>query len=294
MDDWGGIAARFAVYVTLVPAFGVPLQSLLDGRSIRRRWLLTMVAAAFVASIVALLALIAAMAGAPILPVDRETLRMVVAETPIGIAFVTRFAALAVAAAASCRGDRGGAMIVCAASGVALATVAWTGHGAMQEGAAGMVHLVADILHMLAGAAWIGAILALRSRLFPSRGAAPDLVAAHAALRGFAVAGSVMVVTVLITGVVNSWMIIGADGISTVRFVPYGQMLLAKLALFGAMLAIAAYHRQIAVPRLHDAIRHGDPDAATRSLRRSLALEMIAGVAILGVVARLGTLSPTS
>src|SRR3546814_15811165 len=47
------------------------------------------------------------------------------------------------------------------AAGGGLSSLAWSGHGAATEGGAGMVHLGADILHLLAAGAWVGALAAL-------------------------------------------------------------------------------------------------------------------------------------
>src|SRR3546814_14315017 len=47
------------------------------------------------------------------------------------------------------------------AAGGGLSSLAWSGHGAATEGGAGMVHLGADILPLLAAGAWVGALPAL-------------------------------------------------------------------------------------------------------------------------------------
>src|SRR3546814_16829471 len=44
------------------------------------------------------------------------------------------------------------------AGSVAVATLVWAGHAGATEGTAGTVHRVSDILHLIAAAAWIGAI----------------------------------------------------------------------------------------------------------------------------------------
>lgn len=292
MSGWAVIAARFAVYLTLAVAFGVPLQASIDRWQIRRRWLIAIVGSALLASTVALLVLVASMAGTAILPVDWKMLLIVLGETPVGAAFVVRFAALAVAVVACGWTGRGGTMIVCAGSGVALATVAWTGHGAMQDGTAGTVHLAADIVHLIAGTAWIGAIITLSLRLLAARRDPAALRDTLAALHRFALTGSALVAAIVVTGVVNGWMIVGAEGSSILRSTRYGWLLVAKVALFAVMLAFGARHRWVSVPRFRDALNRGDDDAP-RALLRSLTLELCVGLAILFLVAWLGTLSPS-
>ncbi|MDP1068720.1 copper resistance protein CopD, partial [Klebsiella pneumoniae] len=47
-----------------------------------------------------------------------------------------------------------------ASSGTALATLAWVGHGAMDDGLRGYFHLGNDIAHLWTAGAWVGAIVA--------------------------------------------------------------------------------------------------------------------------------------
>src|SRR3546814_12018793 len=58
-----------------------------------------------------------------------------------------------------------GSILMSLLGGVALTSLAWTGHGAMDQGSIGWVHLSADIVHLLAAGAWIAAILALGTLL---------------------------------------------------------------------------------------------------------------------------------
>ncbi|WP_294196108.1 copper homeostasis membrane protein CopD [uncultured Sphingomonas sp.] len=289
MDDWGGVAARFSVYLTLCFAFGIPLQAAIDGWRLRRRWLLAMTMAASVTSVIALLFQVAEMAGTATLSIDRDLLWTIIGETSLGTAFVVRFVALGVAVAGALCGYRA-VIIVCGASGVALSTVAWTGHGAMQDGVAGTWHLIADVAHLLAGGAWLGAIALLLSRLVPVRGATNDLATA---LHRFTTSGSVLVATIVLSGAINVGMILGMQGVATLPFTLYGRLLLTKLCLFIMMLLLAARHRWWLGPRLRATLDQGDPGAAAHGLRRSLALELGAGVVILALVAWLGTLSPS-
>jgi putative copper resistance protein D len=76
-------------------------------------------------------------------------------------------------------------------------------------------------------------------------------------------------------------------------------LLLAKLALFGLMLALAAANRWRLTPALAAAVAGGDaedidtdPDAALAAMRRSLIIEALAALAILALVAWFGTLEP--
>src|SRR3546814_1379141 len=61
------------------------------------------------------------------------------------------------------------AAILTLAGSVAVATLVWAGHAGATEGTAGTVHRVSDILHLLAAAAWIGAIGAFLILIAPQR-----------------------------------------------------------------------------------------------------------------------------
>ena len=282
MADWPVVALRFAVALCLALAFGVPLIGV--GRSAGQRWpLVGLVVLAAALSALSLLALVAAMAGTDVFPVDRATLAMVVGETSLGTAFVVRFVALAVALAALLW-PRTGRWPVVAATGIALATLAWTGHGAMDEGARGWVHLVADIVHLLAAGAWTGAIAALLVAVVRTE---RDVAAVRTALSAFAATGTLLVGSIVVSGAINGWLILGPDGITHLFSTDYGVLLVAKVAAFGAMLLIAAANRWMLTPMLRDR-----PDRALPWLRASLTLELGCAVAILALVARLGMLSP--
>ncbi len=299
MTDWTAVTLRFATYADLALLAGVPFQLWRErgaaGRLSPRagKGLALLGVLGLVISGLGLLALTASMAGTGLLAVDRETLRMVLSETPPGSAFLVRFAALGVAlfAALSSGGGRGRLAVIAAAGGAALATVAWTGHGAMDEGGRGWVHLAADILHLLAAAYWTGAIATLLASL--RRPTDPvRLRQAARALAGFAGTGSVLVAVLIVTGAINGWMLLGIAGLPTLPATLYGRLLIAKLALFGVLLAIAAANRWRLTPRLDAALVGGDLPAAVRALRRSIGIELATVLLVLAIVAWLGMMSP--
>ena len=186
---------------------------------------------------------------------------------------------------------------VCAGLGAVIcASFAWMGHGAATEGATGLLHLIADILHTLAAGVWIGALAAfllLLRRRAPS--AELDRVL-HTALHGFSGVGSVLVAVLVASGLVNSWFLVGPDRIAGLWTTPYGQLVSLKLALFAGMLVLAAANRFRLTPALGvtTAGRGGSSVAALAALRRSLILETGVAVLVLGLVAWLGRLAPVS
>ena len=301
--DWVGVAVRLALYVDLMLACGLAAFTLTAPTGTARKMpLRTLLVACgcldLVLSAGGLLVMTAAMAGTTLAQVDRETLTMVVDETPYGAAWTIRMVALvlAVGSASTIRGKSSRAPIAASAAALALAvaTLAWGGHGAMSEGAIGILHLGADIAHLLAAAVWMGSLLGLL--LLVARPAA-RIDAGHLdlswrALHGFSRTGTVAVAIIVVTGLVNAWLILGLDGVPGIPSTPYGQLLLAKLGAFAAMVALASLNRFRLTPALRSAASSGAAARELGVLRASLAFEATLGIVVLALVAWLGTLEP--
>lgn len=270
-------AARFAAYAALLLAAGVPL-TLTFARE-TGGWRLASLAtlAAMAASLWWVLQAVAAMAALPLDALDVEMVTVVLEATPLGTVIAVRLVALAAALVALRR--RRMATVAIAAS-LALATMAWTGHAGASEGVPGMLHRAADVLHLLAAATWLGAlVLFLCAALHGG-----DEEALARRLSRFARLGSGIVLVLLITGIANSLIITGGR-------IDFGAawfgVLAAKLGLFAAMLALAAGNRWWLVPALND----GRP-GSLRAIRISLSLETAAACLIVALVSVLGTLTP--
>ena len=112
---------------------------------------------------------------------------------------------------------------------------------------------------------------------------------ARAAMLRFSTLGIVSVGTLLVTGIVNTWYLAGSIEALTGTY--YGQLLLAKIALFFAMVAIAAVNRQWLTPRLCRT-RASTERAQRRDFANCAAtpsIEALAGAVIICIVAVLGT-----
>lgn len=301
--DWPLIAVRFALYATLSGLFGLSAFSLYGLKARERAdalalrpWLVGSGLLGLLFSGIGLALLAAAMAGAPLWPVDQEAVGMLLSGSATGTAWEARVAALVVASIAALVAAGRAALLglVAFAAGVALATLAWAGHGAMDEGAVGWVHLGADILHLLAGGAWAGALLGLVLLVARPAGRvdAAHLTLTHRALHGFGLVGTIMVGTIAVTGIVNAWLLVGVANLPNLAATVYGQLLIAKLVVFGAMLTLASFNRFRLTPAFERSITAVDHHGALRGLRRSLAVEASCAVAILALVAWLGTLEP--
>src|SRR5262249_17060643 len=89
------------------------------------------------------------------------------------------------------------------------------------------------------------------------------------------------------TGTVNAWYLVGS--VRALFDTAYGQLLVVKLVLFAAMLALAATNRLVWTP----GIERGDRRAG-RMLVRSAIGESLLGVAIVAIVAALGASVPAA
>ena len=172
------------------------------------------------------------------------------------------------------------------------AALAWTGHAGSTAGAMGILHLTADTLHLLAAAIWIGGIVSLVLLLSVSRNDQTDAGVSFArdATQRFSTMGVAIVVVVLATGIVNGWILVGSWHALIATF--YGQLLILKMALFAAMLLIAAANRFWLMPRL--ALRSGSAPQleVVRRLACNSMIEVALASMIFAIVGMLGTLHP--
>lgn len=293
------IAIRFALYANLMVLFGWPLFALYGTRAKASgpspRWLASLILLAVILSVAGMLVMTASMSGVAIIGVDRGSIEAMVFETPMGVAWQVRMAALAAIAVLAFVRNPVVRVVKVTLAAAALASLAWTGHGAAGEATKGVIQLVADIVHLLAAGAWIGALVALGLMVArnASRLTSTDFISMHGALDGFSKVGTIFVALLIITGSVNTWILVGPAGLDLVGSDQYVQLLALKLALFAAMLGLAATNRFRLTPALSRDLDAGVvPLEALAALRRSIAIETGLAASVLAIVAWLGTLVP--
>ncbi|PYC15840.1 copper resistance protein CopD [Pseudomonas jessenii] len=286
MADLINIVLRFALYVDLLLVFGLALFALYSaGTLLRFRPLLRgMALIGALLSVAGLVLMTRAMSGETALAALWPQLQMMLLETDVGLAWAVRMIALIVVLI------RPGAWLASMAGAVALASLAWSGHGAMDEGTLRSWHFLSDILHLLAAGAWLGAMLAL---VLMARGPLDDarIRSLAFAVRRFEWIGAAIVLMLSITGVVNYLFIIGPR-LDEVLLGTYGVLLTIKVLLFAGMLVLAALNRFHLGPALAQALRNGHYVIAANALRRSVVVELAIALLIVALVAWLGTLSP--
>lgn len=299
---------RFVQFAASVALFGAPLFFLYAlGETVRSgdgllAWGRSLVrwsaSALWVSALASLFGQTAVMAGDMAMAVDPEALRMVLTGTSFGYAIAVRLLlATLVLALSLWLGPRLRLWLVCVGAGaLILASFAWTGHGAVEQGAAGIIHAISDIVHLIAAGVWLGALAALVVLLWHGRNeGGKALTLLHRALENFSGVGSLVVAALLASGLVNSWFLVGLRPVDEILATPYGWLLAVKIALFGAMLLLAAANRFRLTPALGVALANGaDGGPATAKLRRSVLFETVLAIGVLALVSILGMIAPVS
>jgi copper resistance protein D len=236
----------------------------------------------------------AAMAGLSLREAIADDVLLTVAnETQFGLVSEIRLAlAVTLAGCLAFDGYAPSRWLALASALAMVATIGWTGHAGSGIGNAGLMHLAADVLHLIAAAAWPGGLVSLALLLATARhheglawaSAAKDIT------KRFSTLGIVSVGVIFATGVVNTWMLVGS--MQALIGTGYGRLLVLKITLFAAMLAIAAANRFFVTPRLDVRPEDAPRLVALRQLTRNSLIEIALSVAIFGIVGVLGTLHP--
>jgi copper resistance protein D len=221
---------------------------------------------------------------------------IVLTKTGFGATWVVRFALVVVIGAClpitSERPNVVRRWAAAIAAACLVGALGFAGHAAAGAGVTGLIHLAADVAHLVAAAAWLGALLPL-ALLLHAAGQSPDqssMTIARRATQRFSTLGVASVSTLVGTGIVNTWVLAGS--VSALLDTDYGRLLLVKVALFLIMVATAAVNRLVLTPRLLQEFDLKAGSAAVRRLRNNSLIETAIGVIILVIVAVLGTLPP--
>jgi putative copper resistance protein D len=230
---------------------------------------------------------------------SQGTVWTVLSETDFGYAWQARLALIGLLAAVlpwlgpsrRARSHRRRAAAV-GVSGGLVGTLAWAGHAAASSGIEGAIHLSADVLHLVAAAAWYGSLIPLALLLRTTRRdqASTSVVIARTAVLRFSLLGIASVGTLVATGVVNTWFLAGS--VPALVGTDYGRVLLIKVALFLVMLLFGAINRLWLTPRLVHAPSAAAAGQAARQIERNSLIEVGLGTIIIVIVGLLGTMPP--
>ncbi|MDR7452608.1 MAG: CopD family protein [Armatimonadota bacterium] len=153
---------------------------------------------------------------------------------------------------------------------------------------AGPLAVIADWLHLVAAASWVGGLLALLLVLgaFPPPERATAARALVPRMSGLAAAG---LAAVAVTGVYGS--ILHIPALRAFPGTPYGRLLAAKLAVVAVLVALGAGNRYLLRPRLE----RGEPaPSLLRRFARMVGGEIGAAAVIVAIVAVLTVTPPAA
>jgi putative copper resistance protein D len=293
------VAAGVVIFEVMVaaPAFAAAA-GMLDPeiRRLRSRWSWLVWASLGVAAVsgaIWLLLLATGIYGAPVAQVWRDGgVWTVASETRFGQVSLARLAAAALLSALLPILRRTADRSLWSASAIVLAVAvligpAWSGHAGATPGVGGEFPLAADALHLLAAGAWLGGLPPLAMLLAAAwRGKELHRATVTAiAVQRFSLLGVISVSTLLASGIVNSWYEVGT--LNNLFVTSYGQLVLIKIGLFAAMIALASINHFYLTPRLATA-------GTVRRLYHSSLAETGLGFAAVIVVGFLGAMAPAS
>jgi putative copper resistance protein D len=305
MVDLGLVVARLLHYAATTTLAGVsffPLYAyaFAEPKELSRRRQTVVLAASAIALLGGLLWFVfsvANMSGSLADVADHEVLWTVLNETTFGGVWMARMLlALLILGVTAVRpfsmGIAGRDLVTAFLAAVLLGSLAGTGHAQIEEGWTKVVHVASDVAHLLAAGAWLGGLVPLGFILLDyARGTGERIVDVERILLRFSSMGYVAVAALIVSGLVNSWFLVGSA--SNLLKTPYGQILLGKLTLFAAMLALAAANRFWLVPRMIEMRDHsGAPTVWLGKLRHHVVGEQFLGLLILLAVSVLGTMRP--
>jgi putative copper resistance protein D len=220
----------------------------------------------------------AQMAGTPAAATDAETLWQVASATLFGQVFIARMVLILGLLIAVWLGRT---RLTAWISGAALVLVAVTSHTATASPFGfWFIGMTSDGLHLLTGGYWIGSLCVL-AFLLTERPAAPRL---SMALSLFAEWGMIAVALLVMTGMINSAMVLlGMPGHDAL---PYLLVLGGKLVLVAAMIGLALANHFRLLPRL------GETGIVAR-LKTHVGWELGLGLIVIALAMALTELSPT-
>ncbi|WP_315707591.1 copper homeostasis membrane protein CopD [Brenneria uluponensis] len=168
-------------------------------------------------------------------------------------------------------------------SGLAqLCGLAFVGHAVMLDGWPGALQRINQVVHLIAASFWVGGLLPLlilmRDRQMQNR------TDAICIMMRFSRYGHLAVALVIVTGIINSVMILG---LPLVSFALYSQLLSVKIFLVALMVMIALANRYWLVPRLRQ-----ESATARHKLIRLTQLELALATVVLMLVSIFATQAP--
>lgn len=186
------------------------------------------------------------------------------------------------------------AMLVVAVVAAAALVVAPALAGHARATAPVVLNVAVDATHLAAISAWVGGLVVLLAAVPEATRAltAPERTRLLAAvLQRFSPLALACVALAVATGVVMS--VVHLTAVGELVDSDWGRLVLAKIVLFGGLVALGAVNQRRVMPRLRALAADGSPPGdAGRVLRRTLRAEVALSVLVLAVTAVLVGISP--
>jgi putative copper resistance protein D len=213
--------------------------------------------------------------------IDSRILCKLAFGTSAGIAWVVR-CALSILAILTLNSPIRRARIPMA--GAPLVSLSLSGHMALQNGWLGLIHVLNDMIHLLAGSFWLGSLVVLPASLALLQ--VPEFCQeAVLTLQRFSVVGHSAVALVLATGTINSALILQQWPMELNS--SYLALLALKILLVMGMAGLALINRYVLVPKMR-----GNRATAIALIRLGTFSEVALGAGVLTLVAIIGVLDP--
>jgi copper resistance protein D len=213
---------------------------------------------------------------------DLSTLWLVLSATAFGHVWAPLLL-LALALGAYALLFRAGWTALMIGAALLLAGLGLVGHAATMEGVEGVLNRISQAVHLITSAFWLGSLLPLLLSLPHFRD--PALIGdANTMLRRFSGLGHAAVALLLLSGVANSWFVLGGPNIDFRQ--TYQQLLLAKVGLAGVMVCLAPINRYVFVPH----IPNNGPGLT--QLAHGTIAEIVLSAGVLALVSIIGTMAP--
>ncbi len=225
---------------------------------------------------------------------DPEDLQLFFFETPFGTVSMVRLTLLVIAVVIAFLPwrSRWRFAVLVLVSALLLITQAWFGHSVDGKGLYRATMMTVYAIHTIAAAAWAGGLPALLFALVEQRRLGPSEQARACTLdicSRFSLMAMTAVTFVVLSGVANTAFRVEGSFLKLFDS-DYGDVLLKKIAIVAAMLALAFLNRFVLVPRLRAAPVKNITQIA--KLRYVLAVDVVLGALVLGASAVLGITMP--
>jgi copper transport protein len=167
---------------------------------------------------------------------------------------------------------------------VLVVTLSVAGHAGVEQPRG--VLAPADVIHVLAAGTWLGGLVLLLVVFWP-RANAPPGAAAATATRRFSGLALPAIVLLVASGVAEAWFYLGS--LDRLVSTPWGLALVAKVALLGIIVGLAARNRRAVTQLSGSAV---DRTGLGPALRRSMRAEVVLAILVLSATAVLVRSAP--